>query len=61
MTRTSTKNPKSELDRLKTLVRRFLKETRSVPYRPVDCDQCRVLDLLEELKAVTAMRTRSAH
>ena len=42
-----------ELMKLKELVRKFLDETRNVPYRNVDCDQAIVYDLMNQLgKAV---------
>jgi len=39
-----------ELKSLKTLVRKFLKETRYVPYRHVDCDPM-VHDLIDQMYA----------
>ncbi len=41
---------KEELKSLKTLVRKFLKETRYVPYRCVDCDPT-VHDLIDQMYA----------
>jgi hypothetical protein len=39
-----------ELKSLKALVRKFLKETRYVPYRHVDCDPM-VHDLIDQMYA----------
>lgn len=39
-----------ELKRLKSLVRRFLKEIRYVPLRAVDCDQFAVEELWVKLR-----------
>lgn len=41
---------KEELRQLKALVRKFLKETRCVPYRYVDCDPI-VHDLIDQMYA----------
>jgi len=41
---------KEELRQLKTLVRKFLKNTRCVPYRYVDCDPM-VHDLIDQMYA----------
>ena len=38
---------------LKTLVRRFLREIRHVPFRAVDCNQDAVDDLRERLRKAT--------
>ena len=41
---------KEELRQLKSLVRKFLKNTRCVPYRYVDCDPI-VHDLIDQMYA----------
>lgn len=48
-----------ELKKLKSLVRKFLKETRCVPYRFVDCDPI-VHDLIEQMtEAVKPKRSKN--
>lgn len=42
---------RAELKKLKSLVRRFFKETIYVPYRAVDCDQYAVEELRDKLLA----------
>lgn len=42
------RSAKEELRQLKALVRKFLKNTRCVPYRYVDCDPI-VHDLIDEM------------
>jgi hypothetical protein len=48
-----------ELESLKRLVRKYLRETRYVPLRAVDCDQMLVYDLLDKLHGATK-RKRAA-
>jgi hypothetical protein len=49
-----------ELESLKRLVRKYLRETRYVPLRAVDCNQMLVYDLLDELHAATKRKRRTA-
>jgi hypothetical protein len=48
-----------ELESLKRLVRKYLRETRHVPLRAVDCDQMLVYDLLDKMHEATK-RKRAA-
>lgn len=50
---------RSELKELKSLVRRFFKETIYVPYRAVDCDQYAVETLHDKLLAATKIKRQS--
>lgn len=43
-----------ELERLKQLVRQYLHATMSVPKRAVDCDQEKVFDLEDKLRAIVS-------
>lgn len=45
------RSAKEELRQLKALVRKFLKNTRCVPYRYVDCDPV-VHDLIDQMYEV---------
>jgi hypothetical protein len=46
-------NGEKELNSLKSLVRRFLKEIEYVPMRAVDCDQDEVERLMKSLSEAT--------
>ena len=47
-----------ELSKLKSMVRRFLKEIRGVPMRAIDCDQEKVHELMGELHEATRIKRK---
>jgi hypothetical protein len=49
-----------ELESLKRLVRKYLRETRYVPVRAVDCDQMLIYDLRDKLHGATKRKRQAS-